>query len=241
MRLLRWGVTTMTGSRPLFASSAVLAALLLPCAVPAADASLDTALARIDKAAAAFKGLTADLKRMHHTELVNANETDEGAIAVKRFKPGDVRVLINFTKPEPKKVFIGGGKAQIYNPKANEVQVADIKKHRDLVNEVLLLGFGANAAQLQAAYTITLGGAETVNGTETIRIELVPRNEEIRHNIKKAELWVPDNGIPVQQKFYETGGDYQIATYSHIVLNPNLPDSAVRFDLPKGVKVDTLK
>ena len=75
--------------------------------------------------------------------------------------------------------------------------------------------------------------AQLPEGTK-VRIELVPKNEEIRHSIKKCELWIPDNGVPVQQKFYEGGGDYQIATYSHNVLNPNIPDSAVKLDLLAG-------
>jgi len=228
----------MTRFRSLFAIAAILAASSL---APAADSSLETVFARIDKAAANFKTLTADVKRTSHTELVNANETDEGTIAVKRFKADDIRILINFTKPEPKKIAIGGGKGQVYYPKANEVQVADVKKHRDLVNEVLLLGFGATSAELKAAYTITLGGPDTVNGMPVTRIELVSKNEEILHSIKKCELWIPESGIAVQQKFHESGGDYQVATYSHIVVNPNLPDSAVRLDLPKGVKVTNLK
>lgn len=209
-------------------------------AARAAD-SLDTVFARLDKAAAGFKGLTADIVRTSHTELVNANESDEGTIAVKKFKANDIRILIKFTKPEPKTVSIGAGKGQVYYPKANEVQIADVKKHRDLVNEVLMLGFGATSAELQAAYTITLGGADTVNGTAVLRIELVPKSEEIRRTIKKAELWIPENGVAMQQKFHESGGDYQVATYSHMALNPNLPDSAVRLDLPKGVKNTFLK
>src|ERR1700704_1364856 len=228
----------MTGFRPFFVISGTLIAIAAtPYGASAADTSLETVFARIDKAAAGFKGLTADMKRLHHVELVNANEMDEGTITVKKVKANDIRILINFTKPEPKTVMIGGGKAQMYNPKANEVQEADIKKHKDLINEVLLLGFGSTSSDLKAAYTIQLGGPEAVNGAPTVRIELVPKNEEIRHTIKKCELWIPENGVPVQQKFYEGGGDYQIATYSHIVLNPNIPDSAVKLDLPKGVKI----
>ena len=222
-----------------FAILCLVAASVIPAAV-AAD-SLDTVFARLDKAAASFKTLTADIQRTSHTELVNANETNEGTIAVKKFKPGDIRIRINFTKPEPQTIAIGGGKGQVYHPKANEVQVADVRKHSDLVNEVLMLGFGATSAELKAAYTITLGGPDTINGTPVLRIELVPKNEEIRRSIKRCELWIPENGVAVQQKFHESGGDFQVATYSHMILNPNLPDSALRLDLPKGVKVTNLK
>src|SRR5438477_181766 len=150
----------MTAFRPFFVISGTLLAIAsAPFGARAADISLEAAFARIDKAAAGFKGLTAEMKRLHHVELVNANDVDEGTITVKKVKPGDVRILINFTKPEPKMVMIGSGKAQMYNPKTNEVQEADIKKHKDLINEVLRLGFGSSSTELKASYTITLGGA----------------------------------------------------------------------------------
>jgi outer membrane lipoprotein-sorting protein len=230
----------MIGFRSLFVVAGTLAALTVPpFGAKAADSSLETAFARLDKAAATFKGMTADMKRTHHTELVNANEVDEGNIIVKKYKPGDVRMLINLTKPDPKIVSIGNGKAISYSPKTQEVDEFDIRKHKDLVNEVLLLGFGSSSRDLQSAYTITPGGPETVNGTSVIRIGLVPKNEELKHSIRQAELWIPENGVPVQQKFYETGGDYQIATYSNMVINPNIPDSALKVDVPKGVKAVT--
>lgn len=228
--------------RSMFVMTATLAAWsAVSFGAKAADNSLESVFARLDKAAAGFKGLRADMKRAHHLELIGSDEADEGTITVKKVKANDIRILINFVKPEPKVVFIGGGIGQMYNPKTKEVQQADVKKHKDLINEVLLLGFGASSADLKASYTITFGGPATLSGAATTRIELVPKNEEIRHQIKKCELWIPDNGIPVQQKFYETGGDYQVATYSRIVLNPNISDSEVKLNLPRGVKVDKIQ
>src|SRR6266849_5600607 len=120
----------MTAFRPLFVISGTLLALAsAPFGAMAADVSLEAVFARIDKAAAGFKALTADMKRLHHVELVNANDVEEGTIIVKKVKPNDIRILFKFTKPEPKMAMIGGGKGEIYYPKTNEVQVADIKKH----------------------------------------------------------------------------------------------------------------
>ena len=34
---------------------------------------------------------------------------------------------------------------------------------------------------------------------------------------------------------YTGGGDYQLATYTNIAMNPKLPD--LKLDLPRGVKV----
>src|SRR5262249_49495739 len=96
-----------------------LCALSLFGARAADNNSLDAALARIDKAAAGFKGLTANMRRVHHTEVLGKDEVDEGTIVVKKYKPGDIRVRIDLTTPDPKIVVIGGGKAQSFAPKTN--------------------------------------------------------------------------------------------------------------------------
>ena len=50
-------------------------------------------------------------------------------------------------------------------------------------------------------------------------------------------LWISDaTGYPVQQKFFQSGGDYHFVTYSDLKINPDLPDSALKLKLPKGVK-----
>src|SRR5258707_8656915 len=77
---------------------------------PQAGNTLEATFARMDQAAATFKGLTADIRQQSHTEVVDKDDVQEGAIAVKRVKPKDTRILINFTKPEVKLYAIGGGK-----------------------------------------------------------------------------------------------------------------------------------
>jgi len=230
----------MTRSRsPFVFTATLLACALSPFGAQAADTSLESVFARMDKAASTFRGMTANIKRTTHTELVNANEVDEGVITVKRSKKGETAILIDFQRPEPKKIFIGNGKGQVYNPKTNEVQEAELGKHRGVVNEFLLLGFGNTSADLLKSYTVKFGGPDPVNGVPATRIELVPKTREILNYIKKCELWIPDNGIPLEQKFDQGGGDFQISTYSNMTLNPNLPD--LKLDLPKGVKVDKIK
>jgi outer membrane lipoprotein-sorting protein len=55
--------------------------------------------------------------------------------------------------------------------------------------------------------------------------------------LSKVELWISDEtGMAVQQKLY-TGSDYDLATYSNMKISPNIPESAVKLNPPKGVKV----
>jgi outer membrane lipoprotein-sorting protein len=206
-----------------------------------ADTTLEGVLKNMDQASASFKGLTADIRKLAHTQVVNVDDVSEGTIAVKRFKPRDTRIRIDFKKPSQQMVAIGGGKVEIYYPKLNEVQEGDLGKIRSLVDQLMLLGFGGNSADLQDAYTVTLGGPDTVNGEKATRIVLVPKSKEILQSVKKCELWISDKGLTLQQKFDQGSGDYLLSTYSKINLGSNIPESAVRLDIPKGAKRTKLK
>jgi outer membrane lipoprotein-sorting protein len=105
----------------------------------------------------------------------------------------------------------------------------------------MLLGFGSNSAELKSAYTVTLGGVDSINGEKTTRILLVPKDREILARVKQCELWISDKGWTVQQKFHTEGGDYMLSTYSNMKLNPNIADKDLKLELPKGVKFGKLK
>jgi outer membrane lipoprotein-sorting protein len=206
---------------------------------PQAGSTLEAALARMDETAAKFKGLTANIHRVSHTDVVDKNDIEDGTVAAKKMKPGDTRILIHITKPEEKFYFVGGGKARLYNPKSQEAQEADLGKSKDIVNQLLLLAFGSNSTDLKAAYTIKLGGPDTVNGEKATRIELTPKSQDVLKHVKRCDMWISDKGVAIQQKFDQGGGDYVLTTYSHMEMAPNLPEP--KLDIPRGIKVTKIK
>jgi outer membrane lipoprotein-sorting protein len=217
-----------------------LAGIVPPFGAFGATGSLEATMARIDQAAAGFKSLSADIRKISYTAVLKDTMSDEGTILVKRPKPRDMRVLIDFKQPDPKTVAIAGKKVEIFIPKINTVQEYDAGKNRELLDQFLLLGFGSTSADLNRGYTIKAGGAETVAGQKTVRLELIPKSKEVLAHLQKVELWISDtNGLPAQQKFHMPGGDFTQATYSNVKVNPNLPDSALKLNLPKGVKRET--
>ncbi len=220
---------------------ALLALAAASFGAPPADAALDGVLARLDQNSATFKGLTADIRKMSHTDVVNVDDVDSGTIIVKRLKPHDTRIRIDLTNPRRQTVAIGGGKVQVFYPQSNEAQEVDLGKNRGVVDQFMLLGFGSNSADLKNAYSVTLGGADSINGEKTTRIMLVPKDAEILARVKKCELWISDKGWTVQQKFHTGGGDYVLSTYSRMNLNPNIADKDLKLELPKGVKFGKLK
>ena len=208
--------------------------------MPAADPPLDAVLARLDQAAINFKGLTGNIRKIAHTDVVNVDDIDSGTIVVKRVKAHDTRIRIELTDPQ-QIVTIGGGKVQVLKPKTNEAEEVELGKNRGVVDQFMLLGFGSNSGEIRNAYTVTLGGADSINGEKTTRIILVPKDPEILARVKKCELWISDKGWTVQQKFHTGGGDYVLSTYSGMKLNPTIADKDLKLELPRGVKFGKLK
>ena len=181
--------------------------------------------------------LTADVKKVSYAAVINEEDVSTGRIAVKMSKPHEYRMLIDFQQPDRKQVQIAGTKVFIYLPKSITLQDVDFgKSHKDQIETFMLMGFGSNSRDLKSAYTIAYGGPETVGGQKTARIELVPKQKEVAASFPKFELWISDEtGISVQQKMHELGKDYLLATYTSIKINQNLPDSAVKLNLPNNV------
>jgi outer membrane lipoprotein-sorting protein len=213
---------------------------LLPIAAQSLSAqSLDAVYARLDKSAQQFKSLTADIKRDVHTAIVNDDSIENGSIKVKREKSG-TRMLIDFVTPDKKTIALDGDTGSVYYPKIKTVQIYNVGEKRSMVDQILLLGFGATSDELKTAYDMKWIGAEQIDGKPTNHIQLIPKSKDILTRIKKAELWISDStGTPLRQRFVTSAsGDSMLVTYSDVKLNPAIPDGALKLTYPKGVRIE---
>jgi outer membrane lipoprotein-sorting protein len=203
-----------------------------------AAANLTGVLAAMDKSAAAFRDLSAKLTRQEYTAIINDTSVESGSVLMKRAGARDLRLRIEFVEPDRRTVLFEKTTARIYNPKIQTVQVYDLGKQRNLVDQFLLLGFGTNSADLMKNYAIKLAGEEPILGQAAARLELTPKNASVREHLRMAELWVVAAGYPVQQKFHMPSGDSTQITYRDIQMNINQSDEAFRLVLPPGVKTE---
>lgn len=194
--------------------------------------TLDAVLRQLDHQARDFRSLTADLERTKVTVVVNDRSTESGQIQVRR----DDKMRIELTAPDPQTILRDGDHLYIYKPKISQVEEYDLGKHRALVDEFLLLGFGTSGQDLKKSYLVTLAGEEMLDGAKVVRLELTPKSDEVRNEVTKIELWIDEaTWLPAQQQFFENGtGDYFIVRYTHMARNVNLPDSRFKPHWPGG-------
>jgi outer membrane lipoprotein-sorting protein len=213
------------------AFSILMFASVLAPAEPLADV-----LSRMDRAAAEFRSLSARMKRVQFTAVLGESSEMQGELRLKRMKGGTLGI-IDFQQPEKRTVFIDGKSVYVYYPKANTEEIYDARKYTSNMDQILLLGFGTSSAELKKSYDFKEGGAEKVNGLQTTRIELTPKSDELKKLITKIELWIPEGqSNPIRAKFSEPSKNYEMVDYSDIKVNPALPDSAFKLELPPNVK-----
>lgn len=195
--------------------------------------SLDDVLKQMDREQGQFQSLTASIERTKVTVVVNDHSTESGQIEVRR----DGKMRIDLTSPDQKTILRDGDHIYVYTPKIRRVEEYDLGKRRDLIDQLLLLGFGTSGDSVKKSYLITLQGEDSLNGQRVVHLELTPRADDVRKQISKIELWLNEgNWLPAQQQLFETGsGDYSIIRYSNVARNVPIPDARFRPAWPKGV------
>lgn len=198
--------------------------------------TVQAVLARMDREAADFHQLTARMKRVTYTAILNDTETESGAIWLKR-SGAKIEMRGEIYGDDARSFGVRGSEGQMYYPKMKTVQIYDLGKARSLVDQFLLLGFGSSGKDIQKNYTVKVAGEDVVGGQKTTRLELLPHSKQLQEQITRVEVWIPLNaGHPVQQKFFKPANNYDLVVYSEILVNPGLPDSEFRLALPADVK-----
>jgi len=215
----------------------LLGAAALPGLAAVKKERLDLAqiFTRMNESAKHLKTLSADLAYTKVTVLVNDRSTESGKLYFRNAKSPDI--LIDFKDPAPKVILFKKDKAEIYQPKINQIQEFDLSKQSSLVQQFLLLGFGTSSKEMEKVYEVKYATEEQLGGDTTALLELTPRKESVAAQLSKIQLWISEESwLPVQQKFFEAGGDYSIARYNSIRVNRNLPSSLFKIHAAKGAK-----
>lgn len=206
----------------------------------AANQDVQQILARMDRAASDFKSMTAQVTHVDHTDILNDDTTESGAVTMKKVQPGEVQGRVDFTVPDRKTITFEKRRIQEYLPKINTLQVFDLDKHGEQLDRFLMIGFGTSGIELAKDYDVAVLGTETIKGQSAIHLLLKPKAAEARQYVDKIELWIPEQGdpYPLREQIFEPSHDYRLVTYNDLKINPPLQPDALQLKLPPGVKTE---
>jgi outer membrane lipoprotein-sorting protein len=219
----------------------VLVGVLATAASPVhASGDLKATLAKLDAAAARFQTTTADFEfQSVQTEPVPDTSVQKGVVYYKRegetFQMG---VHINNVDGQPVPKIITcceGGKVQLFDVKPNQLTVLNkLNQYESL----FMLGFGASGKELAAKFDITDDGQETIDGVTTEKLEMIPKDPNLKRNLAKVTLWMDlARGISLKQLFNEDPSHYRVCTYVNIRMNQSLPRDAFTIKTNKQTSV----
>jgi len=191
---------------------------------------LQPILSRLDQTAAEFHTAQADFVWDQYHKVVDEHDLQKGTIYFRRVG-NEVQMAADITDPPPPKyVLYTDSKVQVYSTKLDEVDTYNTGKDRAMIESFLVLGFGGSGKDMLKSFDVKYMGHGKVDGTDTVKLELVPKSAKVRNTFDHIWLWIdPSLGVSLQQQFFEpASGDYRLAKYSNIQLNKKIPDSVFK-------------
>ena len=209
-------------------------------AVPAPGGNLESVLARMNQTAPGFKSAQGDFEFETYQKLVDEKDTQKGRIYFRKSTKNGVDAAFDIDGPAPKQVVYTEGKLRIFEKKINQVTERTVGKNKSDVEAFLSLGFGRSGTELQRDYDVKLDGWETVDGVQTAKLDLTPKNPKLLQTYNKIVLWIdPEHDVLLKQQFFERSGDYRLAHYSKMKLNQKVSDDVFHLKTNANTKTVT--
>jgi len=205
---------------------------------PQSSADLEQVLGQMDEAAAKFRTTQASFTWIQYNKVIDdIADTQKGKIYFRR-SGRDIQMAADFSEPDSKQLVFSDGRIQIYQPRIDQEDIYDAKAHREEFESFLVVGFGGGGHDMLKSFAVTFVRNEKIGDTDTAKLDLVPKSDEVKRNFSHLLLWIdPQRGISVQQQLFETSGDYRLAKYSDIQLNLKISENAFKLRTNAKTKV----
>ena len=119
---------------------------------------------------------------------------------------------------------IDGSTSYLLQPDIKQETLFSAGSNRGQYESFLTLGFGGSGKDLQSNWTVSCQGMESIDGTQTAKLDLKPKQQSVANMFSHVTLWIdPTRSLGLKQIFYEPSGDNRTATYTGIKYNTKIP------------------
>jgi outer membrane lipoprotein-sorting protein len=223
--------------------TATLASLLLAGLVafplPNANAQaglVSSLLTKMDRQRQSLRTLSADISMEKYNSQLRDSEKFYGTI---KYIPAGGRaasfVRLDWNKPQQEILVVANGTYILYRPRLKQYLTGTTNSvHSAKDNDVLAL-LNMSAAQLRSRFgEFQDQREETLWGNvHTTHLKAIPKTAASYNYI---ELWVDDNGMPVQTKMVEKNDDSTTMRLSNVEKNGNIDKGVFDLKLDSSVK-----
>lgn len=169
-------------------------------------------------------------------------DTDEyrGDMVYVAGKGRDANVRVDWSKPAQEILAVSGGQYTLYRPRLKQAFQGATKnvgnRGGGKANSVLSFAFNMTGAQAKSQYNVeVIGEGELYKGSPHVWwLKLLPRGNQ---GFQFAEVWVTDDGMPIQTRVTEKNGDATTVRLNNIQRNAAVPANVFKVELPAGTKI----
>jgi len=150
----------------------------------------------------------------------------------------DANVRVDWAKPVQEILAVSGGQYTLYRPRLKQAYQGSTKNagSKGKAGNVLGLALSMTSAQAKSQYSVSYEGeGELYSGSPHVWwLKLTPRGNA---GFQFAEVWVTDDGMPIQTRVTEKNGDATTVRLTNIQRNASVPGEAFKIELPAGTKI----
>ena len=226
---------------PALAALMLLASLSV--APPRAQAQgpglVSSILNKIDRNRRTLGSMRASIYMEKYNAQLRDTDKYTGNMAYVAGKGRDANVRVDWARPTQEILAVSGGQYTLYRPRLGQAfqgSSRNAKVGSGKANNVLSLAFTITGAQAKSQYNVEIvGEGELYSGSPHVWwLKLTPRGNQ---GFQFAEVWVTDDGMPIQARVTEKNNDATTVRLTNIQRNANVPMKEFEVELPAGTKI----
>ena len=234
------GVSMKKIFAPALAALMLLASLSV--APPRAQAQgpglISSILNKMDRNRRTLGSMRAGLYMEKYNAQLRDTDKFTGDVAYVAGKGRDANVRVDWVKPAQEILAVYDGQYTLYRPRLRQAYKGLTKNAGSKGKASNVLGFALSmtSAQAKNQFNVELvGEGELYKGSPHVWwLKLVPRGNA---GYQYAEVWVTDDGMPIQTRVIEKNNDSTTVRLTNIQRNPNIPANTFDVPLPEGTKI----
>jgi outer membrane lipoprotein-sorting protein len=225
---------------PALAALMLLASLSV--APPRAEAQgpglISSILNKMDRNRRSLGSLRAAVHMVKYNAQIRSNDEQFGDVAYIAGQGRDANVRVDWKRPTNELLSVTGGQYTLYRPRLNQAYQGSTKntKGKGAAGNVLNFAFNMSGAQAKNQFNVELvGEGELYKGSPHVWwLKFVPRGNQ---GFQYAEVWVTDDGMPIQSRVTEKNGDATTVRLTNIQRNARVSPADIKIELPAGTKI----
>jgi outer membrane lipoprotein-sorting protein len=234
------GVSMKKFLAPALAALMLAASLFVapPRAQAQGPALISTILSKMDRNRRSLGSLRAAIMMQKYNAQLRDADMYFGDVQYVAAKGRDANVRVDWSKPAQETLAVSGGQYKLYRPRLKQMYEGSTKSagSKGKAGSVLNFAFSMTGAQAKSRFNVSYEGeGELYSGSpHVLWLKLTPRGNE---GFQFAEVWVTDDGMPIQTRVTEKNGDTTTVRLSNIQRNPNIPMDIFDLTPPAGTKI----